>query len=61
MQKKKMYNLIYRIRKSNTGLRINTRERTIFFDYQNKESIEDRKVNRLRREFHFHAQSEIRS
>jgi hypothetical protein len=61
MNKKSLYNLIYRIRKARTDIVINTRGKQILFDYKNPESIQERKVQRLRSEFHFVAQSEIRS
>jgi len=58
---KTMYNLIYRIRKSGSGIRINTRERLFFFDYLNTEDLKEKKILRLQNEFHFQAQSEIRT
>jgi len=61
MRKKALYSLLYRIRKSNKDVRIITRERAIFFDYSNPASIDERKIKRLRSEFNFNAQSEIRN
>nr|DAL82959.1 MAG TPA: hypothetical protein [Caudoviricetes sp.] len=49
-------NLIYRLRKK--GVRVRTRERTIFFAYDGK-PFEIRQVARLCKEFHFVMQSEL--
>ncbi|MCL1942567.1 MAG: hypothetical protein FWF54_03335 [Candidatus Azobacteroides sp.] len=59
--KKKMYNLLYRIRKTNKDVRIDTRKRLVFFDYKNGDTMNEQKIKRLRDEFNFELQSEIRN
>lgn len=49
-------NLLYRLRKK--GVRVITRERTIFFPYDG-EPFKTIQVKRLCKEFHFHVQLEI--
>lgn len=49
-------NLLYRLRKK--GVRVKTRERTIFFAY-NGQSFDVVQVKRLCREYHFRVQLEI--
>ncbi|EFZ36970.1 hypothetical protein HMPREF0663_11883 [Hoylesella oralis ATCC 33269] len=49
-------NLLYRLRKK--GVRIQTRERTIFFPFDT-EPFKIIQVKRLCREFYFHVQLEI--
>ena len=46
-------NLLYRLRKK--GVRVNTREHTIFFGVDG-EPFEIRQIRRLCREFHFNVQ-----
>ncbi|GHV40379.1 hypothetical protein FACS1894179_06800 [Bacteroidia bacterium] len=56
----KVHCIIYRLRKR--GYKINTRNRTIFFEYQNDEQLAnmaDRCVLRLCREFGFVRQAAI--
>lgn len=49
-------NLLYRLRKK--GVRVITRERTIFFPYDG-EPFKTIQEKRLCKEFHFHVQLEI--
>ncbi|AFJ08796.1 MULTISPECIES: hypothetical protein [Prevotella] len=49
-------NLLYRLRKK--GVRVITRERTIFFPYDG-EPFKTIQVKRLCKEFHFYVQLEI--
>ncbi|SES88622.1 hypothetical protein SAMN04487825_10724 [Prevotella sp. kh1p2] len=49
-------NLLYRLRKK--GVRVHTRERTIYFVFDG-EPFKIRQVKRLCREFDFHVQLEI--
>ena len=49
-------NLLYRLRKK--GVRVETRERTIFFAY-NGQPFDVVQVKRLCREYHFRVQLEI--
>ena len=49
-------NLLYRLRKK--GIRVLTRERTIFFAYDG-EPFKIRQIRRLCKEFRFHVQLEI--
>lgn len=53
-----MYCLIWRLRKSG-GVIIDTRTRTVFYDYQSPESIEKAGVKRLCTEFGFGRQARI--
>jgi hypothetical protein len=53
----KMYCLAYRIRKSDTSARIDVRQRTVFVGYDMPQSA---KICRLRSEFNFVIQLEIR-
>ena len=53
-----MYCLIRRLRKSG-GVIIDTRTRTVFYDYQSPESIEKTGVKRLCSEFGFGRQARI--
>lgn len=59
--KKKAYNIIYRLRKSG-GVKIDTRKRTIFYEYQNSDDtakMSRKAVRRLCNEFGFVRQAEI--
>ena len=59
--KKRMYNMIYRIRKSG-GVNIDTRKRTIFYTYQNTDSglkMNDNRIVKLCKEFGFVRQAII--
>ena len=63
MKKRKnaMYCIIYRLRKIG-GLKIDTRNRTIFYEYQNEEQeakMEFKTIKRLCKEFGFGRQAEI--
>lgn len=60
-KKNKMHCIIYRIRKMG-GVKINTRARTIFYEYQNDEDMAKmdlKPIVRLCKEFGFVRQAEI--
>ena len=59
-KQKSMYNLIYRVRKACTTITINTRSRMIYYNHTDGNLMQERKINRLRKDFNFSAQSEIR-
>jgi len=54
--KRRQYNLVYRIRKK--GFRVNTKERTIFYKGDSLPLLKS--VNKLREDFGFYLQIEIR-
>ncbi len=59
--KKKMYSVIYRLRKSG-GVKIDTRKRTIFYEYENSDDMAKmsrKAVCRLCNEFGFVRQATI--
>lgn len=60
MTDNKLSCLINRIKNSCKDVRIDNRERVIYFDHSKPEQLNDKKIKRLRREFNFNAQSEIR-
>jgi predicted adenine nucleotide alpha hydrolase (AANH) superfamily ATPase len=59
----KAYNILYRIRKS--GVKIDTRKRTVYFDYDGKGStpsermMKEKPVERLCKEYRFYRQAII--
>ena len=53
---KRRSNILYRLRKK--GVRVNTKERTIFIPY-GEDPNREVQVGRLRKEYHFNVQFEI--
>lgn len=54
-----MHCLIYRLRKKNAVLKINVKQKTIYFDYLKPETVEINQIKRLCKEFGFNRQAMI--